>query len=248
MWWDFCCCELFALDLCSPVSFVHRADTNVTREMVFVFACRTRAQFFARCSSVFFAHRADTQTTLVRWCWSELFTLGLAQCSQIMCLPTILAAILNHLQSSLQNGDGRVTCAFLLLRGSHDLWKFQKNEISFSRPWEFVKTERGLLKFVNFVVFRALGKKLSAYKSETAFPKTEEYFKKKLSCEITKIAFPLSFDWYSALAISSRKGCTPLLDVQKSCVPYVAFLWYNNNNNVHLSCAHQRPEHSHDTY
>ena len=22
----------------------------------------------------------------------------------------------------------------------------------------------------------------------------------------------------------------------------------NNNNNVHLSCAHQRPEHSHDTY
>ena len=21
-----------------------------------------------------------------------------------------------------------------------------------------------------------------------------------------------------------------------------------NNNNVHLSCAHQRPEHSHDTY
>ena len=23
---------------------------------------------------------------------------------------------------------------------------------------------------------------------------------------------------------------------------------YNNNNNVHLSCAHQRPERSHDTY
>jgi len=22
----------------------------------------------------------------------------------------------------------------------------------------------------------------------------------------------------------------------------------NNNNNVHLSCAHQRPERSHDTY
>ncbi|XP_070193114.1 orphan steroid hormone receptor 2-like isoform X2 [Littorina saxatilis] len=49
---------------------------------------------------------ADIQTTLVRWCWSELFTLGLAQCSQVMCLPTILAAILNHLQTSLQNGDG----------------------------------------------------------------------------------------------------------------------------------------------
>ena len=23
---------------------------------------------------------------------------------------------------------------------------------------------------------------------------------------------------------------------------------YNNNNNVHLLCAHQRPERSHDTY
>ncbi|KAK7499961.1 hypothetical protein BaRGS_00008809, partial [Batillaria attramentaria] len=51
---------------------------------------------------------AELQTTLVRWCWSELFTLGLAQCSQIMCLPTILAAILNHLQTSLQNGDDKV--------------------------------------------------------------------------------------------------------------------------------------------
>ena len=125
-WWDFCCSELFAIDLCSPVSFVHRADTNVTHEMVFVFACHTRAQDFAQCSPVFFVHRADTQTTLVRWCWSELFTLGLAQCSQIMCLPTILAAILNHLQSSLQNGDGRVTCAFLLLQGSHGLKVLEK--------------------------------------------------------------------------------------------------------------------------
>ena len=25
-------------------------------------------------------------------------------------------------------------------------------------------------------------------------------------------------------------------------------LKHNNNNNVHLSCAHQRPERSHDTY
>ncbi|XP_025108699.1 orphan steroid hormone receptor 2-like [Pomacea canaliculata] len=50
---------------------------------------------------------AEMQTTLVRWCWSELFTLGLAQCSQVMCLPTILAAILNHLQTSLQNGEDK---------------------------------------------------------------------------------------------------------------------------------------------
>ena len=25
-------------------------------------------------------------------------------------------------------------------------------------------------------------------------------------------------------------------------------LWINNNDNVYLSCAHQRPERSHDTY
>ncbi|XP_059152190.1 orphan steroid hormone receptor 2-like isoform X3 [Physella acuta] len=47
---------------------------------------------------------ADVQTALVRSCWSELFTLGLAQCSATMCLPTMLAAILNHLQGSLQRG------------------------------------------------------------------------------------------------------------------------------------------------
>ena len=37
---------------------------------------------------------------------------------------------------------------------------------------------------LNFAVFRALGKKLPAYQSETAFPKTKQYFflKKKNSC------------------------------------------------------------------
>ncbi|ESO95817.1 hypothetical protein LOTGIDRAFT_214907 [Lottia gigantea] len=53
----------------------------------------------------------DLQTTLVRACWSELFTLGLAQCSNVMCLPTLLAAILNHLQSNSsqdKNGSDRV--------------------------------------------------------------------------------------------------------------------------------------------
>ena len=74
-----------------------------------VLGCELFTLDLAQCSQVFYVHRADTQTTLVRWCWSELFTLGLAQCSQIMCLPTILAAILNHLQTSLQNGEGRIS-------------------------------------------------------------------------------------------------------------------------------------------
>lgn len=54
--------------------------------------------------ATFLPTSADLQTVLVRSCWSELFTLGLAQCSATMCLPTMLAAILNHLQASLQRG------------------------------------------------------------------------------------------------------------------------------------------------
>ncbi|XP_056380912.1 nuclear receptor subfamily 2 group C member 2 isoform X1 [Hyla sarda] len=46
--------------------------------------------------------RQDCNTSLVRACWNELFTLGLAQCSQVMSLSTILAAIVNHLQNSIQ--------------------------------------------------------------------------------------------------------------------------------------------------
>lgn len=48
--------------------------------------------------------RQDCNTSLVRACWNELFTLGLAQCSQVMSLSTILAAIVNHLQNSIQEG------------------------------------------------------------------------------------------------------------------------------------------------
>ncbi|XP_066561091.1 nuclear receptor subfamily 2 group C member 1 isoform X2 [Amia ocellicauda] len=44
----------------------------------------------------------DNDTNLMKACWNELFALGLAQCSQIMNVATILAAIINHLQSSLQ--------------------------------------------------------------------------------------------------------------------------------------------------
>lgn len=51
---------------------------------------------------VFFSQEANT--SLVRACWNELFTLGLAQCAHVMNLSTILAAIINHLQSSIQDG------------------------------------------------------------------------------------------------------------------------------------------------
>ena len=44
----------------------------------------------------------DVQTNLIRGCWCSLFILGLAQCSQVMSLATILSAIVTHLQTTLQ--------------------------------------------------------------------------------------------------------------------------------------------------
>ncbi|MEE6502058.1 hypothetical protein FKM82_004402 [Ascaphus truei] len=57
---------------------------------------------WARSIPAFQALGQDCNTSLVRACWNELFTLGLAQCSQVMSLSTILAAIVSHLQNSIQ--------------------------------------------------------------------------------------------------------------------------------------------------
>ncbi|XP_072050493.1 orphan steroid hormone receptor 2-like isoform X3 [Amphiura filiformis] len=57
---------------------------------------------WARSIPAFQALGTDIHTTMVQKCWSELFTLGLAQCCQSMALSTILTAIVNHLQTSLQ--------------------------------------------------------------------------------------------------------------------------------------------------
>lgn len=46
----------------------------------------------------------DCHTALLRECWNELFTWGLAQCSKLMKLDSILAAIVQHLRSGLKQG------------------------------------------------------------------------------------------------------------------------------------------------
>ena len=53
----------------------------------------------------------------------------------------------------------RKWCLYRVRTVFEGLWKFRKNGISFSTPWKSVKTEWCLWKFVNFVVFGALGKK-----------------------------------------------------------------------------------------
>ncbi|PRD31801.1 UNVERIFIED_CONTAM: Nuclear receptor subfamily 2 group C member 2 [Trichonephila clavipes] len=59
---------------------------------------------WARSIPAFQLLQPEVQATLVRSCWSELFTLGLAQCSQVMSVKTIFTAIISHLQSSVQQG------------------------------------------------------------------------------------------------------------------------------------------------
>ncbi|XP_046896574.1 nuclear receptor subfamily 2 group C member 2 [Hypomesus transpacificus] len=78
---------------------------------------------WARSIPAFSALGPDSNTSLVRACWNELFTLGLAQCAQIMKLSTILAAIISHLQSSIQ--DDKVSGDRVKLVMEH-IWKLQE--------------------------------------------------------------------------------------------------------------------------
>ena len=89
------------------------------------------------------------------------------------------------------------------------LWKFRKNGISFSRPCKSVETEWGLWKFVNFVVFRALGKNYQLISQKLHFPRPNSSLFFLMPCKITENALPISFDWQSASAFGSSKGCVP---------------------------------------
>lgn len=70
----------------------------------------------------------DMNTSLVRACWNELFTLGMAQCAHVMNLSTILAAIINHLQGSIQDGKGPLTPMLSITK--HQQYKPRGNRIS----------------------------------------------------------------------------------------------------------------------
>ncbi|KAL7827542.1 hypothetical protein SRHO_G00332600 [Serrasalmus rhombeus] len=78
---------------------------------------------WARSIPAFVALGQECNTSLVRACWNELFTLGLAQCAQVMSLSTILAAIVNHLQTSIQ--DDKLSGERVKLVMEH-IWKLQE--------------------------------------------------------------------------------------------------------------------------
>ncbi|XP_056158068.1 nuclear receptor subfamily 2 group C member 2 [Lampris incognitus] len=78
---------------------------------------------WARSIPAFSALGQEVNTCLVRACWNELFTLGLAQCAHVMNLSTILAAIIKHLQSSIQ--DDKVSGERVKQVMEH-IWKLQE--------------------------------------------------------------------------------------------------------------------------
>ncbi|XP_058499008.1 nuclear receptor subfamily 2 group C member 2 isoform X2 [Solea solea] len=78
---------------------------------------------WARSIPAFSALGQEANTNLVRACWNELFTLGLAQCAHMMNLSTILTAIINHLQSS--NQDDKLSGERVKQVMEH-IWKFQE--------------------------------------------------------------------------------------------------------------------------
>ncbi|KAM9751557.1 nuclear receptor subfamily 2 group C member 2 isoform 1-T1 [Menidia menidia] len=77
---------------------------------------------WARSIPAFSALGQEANTSLVRACWNELFTLGLAQCAHVMNLSTILTAIINHLQSSIQDDKSGERVKQVM----EHIWKFQE--------------------------------------------------------------------------------------------------------------------------
>ncbi|XP_041113615.1 nuclear receptor subfamily 2 group C member 1-like isoform X2 [Polyodon spathula] len=78
---------------------------------------------WARSIPAFQALGQDNEITLVKACWNELFALGLAQCSHVMNVGTILTAIINHLQSSLQ--QDKLSAERVKIVMEH-IWKMQE--------------------------------------------------------------------------------------------------------------------------
>ena len=107
----------------------------------------------------------------------------------------------------------------ILSQGSHSLWTWRSLKVwgKWDKLFKALKVCEnwvGSVKVCEFCGLQSTRGKLWAYQSETAFPKTEQQFKQKtLPCKIKKNALPISYS----------KGCTPLLDVWKSCVPACCF-------------------------
>lgn len=88
-------------------SFELRAPSPAPAYLSIHYICESAARLlflsvhWARGIPAFQALPSEVQTTLVRSCWGQLFTLGLAQCAYTLSLPSILTSIISHLQASI---------------------------------------------------------------------------------------------------------------------------------------------------
>uniref|UniRef100_A0A8C2HCI8 Nuclear receptor subfamily 2, group C, member 1 n=1 Tax=Cyprinus carpio TaxID=7962 RepID=A0A8C2HCI8_CYPCA len=85
---------------------------------------------WARSIPAFQALGSENSITLMKACWNELFALGLAQCSHIMNVETILTAIINHLQTNLD--EEKLSPERVKLVMEH-IWRMQEFCNSMSR-------------------------------------------------------------------------------------------------------------------
>uniref|UniRef100_A0A3B3T1G8 Nuclear receptor subfamily 2, group C, member 1 n=1 Tax=Paramormyrops kingsleyae TaxID=1676925 RepID=A0A3B3T1G8_9TELE len=78
---------------------------------------------WARSIPAFQALGQESNISLMKACWNELFALGMAQCSHVMNVATILAAIISHLQSGLQ--EEKLSAERVKLVMEH-IWRMQE--------------------------------------------------------------------------------------------------------------------------
>ncbi|XP_069485911.1 nuclear receptor subfamily 2 group C member 1 isoform X2 [Ambystoma mexicanum] len=74
----------------------------------------------------------ENSISLVKSCWNELFALGLAQCSQVMNVATILTAFVNHLHSSLQQDKSSAERVKLVMEHIFKLQEFCNSMVKLS--------------------------------------------------------------------------------------------------------------------
>ncbi|KAJ8374178.1 hypothetical protein SKAU_G00047580 [Synaphobranchus kaupii] len=93
---------------------------------------------WARSIPAFQTLSQDSDIHLMKACWNELFALGLAQCANVMNVAAILAAIVSHLQNSLQ--EEKFSPERLKLVTEH-IWRMQEFCNSMSKlapdPYEY---------------------------------------------------------------------------------------------------------------
>ena len=113
----------------------------------------------------------------------------------------------------------------VLLQGSHGLWRSLKVWEKWDKLFKALKVCEnwmGSVKVCEFCGLQSAREKISAYQSETAFPKTKQQLNFLIRHAKSQRIHLLSV-LTSVSAIGCSKGCPPLLDVWNSCVPSCCF-------------------------